>query len=326
MPIRILVVDDFDPWRRFVSSTFQQRKDLQILLEVSDGPEAIYGSEDLRPDLVVLDIGLPTLDGIKVAQRIREVSPASKILFLSEEHSPDVAEAALQAGGAGYVVKSDAGRELLAAVKAVSEGKRYISTRLVGQFFSTTPNDASEDFSRHELQIYPNDASFLDGFAKFIASGLNAGDAVVVVATKTHRQGLSQKLQTRGFDLDALIRSGSYISTDVYKTLSTFMRYDQPDPARLEDVLSRLVETASKARTGATRRVNACGECAPLLWTQGKLDVALRVEELWDEAALKHGLNTLCGYLSGTLEGEKGHQKFQEISSIHSAVIPYQFS
>lgn len=327
MPIRILVVDDFDPWRRFVSSTFQQRKDLQILLEVSDGPEAIYGSEDLRPDLVVLDIGLPTLDGIKVAQRIREVSPASKILFLSEEHSPDVAEAALQAGGAGYVVKSDAGRELLAAVKAVSEGKRYISTRLVGQFFFTTPNDdASEDFSRHELQIYPNDASFLDGFAKFIASGLNAGDAVVVVATETHRQGLSQKLQTRGFDLDALIRSGSYISTDVYKTLSTFMRYDQPDPARLEDLLSRLVETASKARTGATRRVNACGECAPLLWTQGKLDVALRVEELWDEASLKHGLNTLCGYLSGTLEGEKGHQKFQEISSIHSAVIPYQFS
>ena len=326
MPIRILVVDDFDPWRRFVSSTFQQRKDLQILLEVSDGPEAIYGSEDLRPDLVVLDIGLPTLDGIKVAQRIREVSPASKILFLSEEHSPDVAEAALQAGGAGYVVKSDAGRELLAAVKAVSEGKRYISTRLVGQFFPTTPNDASEDFSRHELQIYPNDASFLDGFAKFIASGLNAGDAVVVVATETHRQGLSQKLQTRGFDLDALIRSSGYISTDVYKTLSTFMRYDQPDPARLEDVLSRLVETASKARTGATRRVNACGECAPLLWTQGKLDVALRVEELWDEASLKHGLNTLCGYLSGTLEGEKGHQKFQEISSIHSAVIPYQFS
>jgi len=97
MPIRILVVDDFDPWCRFVPSIFQKRKDLQILREVSDGPEAIYGSEDLRPDLVVLDIGLPTLNGIKVAQLIREV--ASKILFLSEESSTAVAEAALQAGG-----------------------------------------------------------------------------------------------------------------------------------------------------------------------------------------------------------------------------------
>jgi len=104
------------------------------------------------------------------------------------------------------------------------------------------------------------------------------------------------------------------------------MLNDQPDPARLEDVVRRLVETASKAPTGATRRVKACGECAPLLWTQGKLDAALRVEELWDEASHKYGLNTSCGYLSGTLQGEKGHQIFQEISSIHSTVIPYQFS
>jgi DNA-binding NarL/FixJ family response regulator len=124
------------PWRRFVSSTFQKWKDLEILLEVSDGQEAVYRGENLRPDLIVLDIGLPTLNGIKVAQRIREVSPNSKILFLSEQNSPDIVETALESGGAAYVVKSDAGRELLAAVKAVSKGKRYISARLVGQFFS----------------------------------------------------------------------------------------------------------------------------------------------------------------------------------------------
>ena len=95
MALRILVVDDFEPWRRFVSSTFQQQKDLQILFEVSDGLEAVYRGEDLRPDLILLDIGLPRLNGIKAAQRIREVSPNSKILFLSEENSPDIAEAAL---------------------------------------------------------------------------------------------------------------------------------------------------------------------------------------------------------------------------------------
>ena len=323
MALRILVVDDFEPWRRFVSSTFQKQKDLQILLEVSDGLEAVYKGEDLRPDLVVLDIGLPTLNGIKAAQRIREVSPDSKILFLTEQNSPEMAEAALEAGGAGYVVKSDAGRELLAAVRAVREGKRYLSTRLVGQvFFGAPDDDTPEDFSRHELQIYPNDASFLEGFAKFIAGGLNAGNAVVVIATETHRQGLFQKLETQGFDLEATVRSGSYFSLDVYETLSLFMCDGQPDAARLADAVSRLVKTASKAPTGAARRVTACGECAPVLWTQGKLDAALRVEKLWDEVSHKHGVDTLCGYLSGTLQGEKGRQIFQKISSLHSNGVP----
>jgi len=129
MPLRILIVDDFEPWRRFVSSALQ-KVDSQILLEVSDGLEAVYKAESLHPDLILLDIGLPTLNGIQAARRIRNLSPDSRILFLSEESSPEVAEAALEAGGTGYVVKSDAGRELLPAVKALSEGKRYISSSL----------------------------------------------------------------------------------------------------------------------------------------------------------------------------------------------------
>jgi len=230
---------------------------------------------------------------------------------------------ALEAGGTGYVVKSDAGRELLAAVRAVKEGKRYISNRFVGQvFFATPDDDTSQDSSRHELQVYPNDASFLEGFAKFIAGGLNAGNAVVVIATETHRQGLFQKLQSEGFDLGALVRSGSYTSIDVYESLALFMSNDQPDPARLGHAVGRFVNTASKEPAGATRRVTACGECAPLLWTEGKLDAALRMEELWDEASHKYGLNTLCGYLSGTLEGEKGHKIFQKISSLHATPVP----
>jgi DNA-binding NarL/FixJ family response regulator len=156
MPLRILIVDDFEPWRRFVSSALQ-KVDSQILPEVSDGLEAVYKAEHLRPDLILLDIGLPTLNGIKAARRIRELSPGSKILFLSEEGSPEVAEAALEAGGAGYVVKSDAGRELLAAVKALSEGRRYISVKLLGRIsFAAPDNDASEDSNRHKLQVLQN--------------------------------------------------------------------------------------------------------------------------------------------------------------------------
>lgn len=323
MSLRILIVDDFEPWRRFVSSALQ-KVDSQILLEVSDGLEAVYRAEDLRPDLILLDIGLPTLNGIKAARRIRDLSPNSKILFLSEEDSPEVAEAALEAGGAGYVVKSDAGRELLPAVKALSKGKRYIGARLAGQVFFAAPEDnPSEGQSFHELQIYSIDECFLDGFASFIAGGLNAGNAVVVLATEAHRQGLVQKLQTQGFDLDALIKGGSYISIDVWQTLSSFMFDDQPDPDQLGSMVSSLIEKVSKAPNGATRRVIACGECAPFLWTQGKLEAALRVEELWDAASHKYGLCTLCGYVSGNFQGQEDQRIFQRICSLHSPVIHY---
>jgi DNA-binding NarL/FixJ family response regulator len=324
MPLRILVVDDFEPWRRFVSSTFRNQVDLQAVLdEVSDGLEAVYRAEGLRPDLILLDIGLPTLNGIKAARRIHDLSPDSKILFLSEETSPDVAEAALEAGGAGYVVKSDAGRELLAAVKALSEGKRYVSARLVGQVsFYTSGSYPPEGRSLHELQIYSDDASFLDGFTSFVAGGLHAGNAVVVLATEAHRRGLFQKLQARGFDLEAIIESDCYISVDACETLSSFMVDDQPDPDLFAGVVNSLVNTASKAPNGASRAVSACGESAPFLWTQGNLDAALRIEELWDAAVHKYSLSTLCGYISRSPQGEREQQIFQRICAVHSAVIP----
>lgn len=130
-PIRVLVVDDYEPWRRYVSNTLQKQHGLQIIGEVSDGLEAVRKAEELQPELILLDIGLPTLSGIEAARRIREVSPASKIIFVSQNRSPDVAEEALSTGAGGYVVKSDAASQLLLAVKAVLEGTRFVSASLL---------------------------------------------------------------------------------------------------------------------------------------------------------------------------------------------------
>jgi len=132
--IRVLVVDDYEPWRRFVRLTLLLHQELQIVGEIMDGPEALRQAEELQPDVILLDIGLPTLNGIEVARRIRVVSPKSRILFVSENRSRDIAEEALSTGAGGYVVKSDAASELLPAVKAVLEGKRFISASLAGQF------------------------------------------------------------------------------------------------------------------------------------------------------------------------------------------------
>ena len=136
--VRILVVDDYEPWRRFERLTVLAREELQIIGECSDGDEAIQKADELKPDLILLDISLPTLNGIEAARRIRQVSPNSKILFVTENRSPDIAEEALSTGATGYVVKSDGARELLPAIKAVLEGKRFISAGLAGHFLIAT--------------------------------------------------------------------------------------------------------------------------------------------------------------------------------------------
>lgn len=155
--LRILLVDDFEPWRRFVSSALQKDPQLDLILEVCDGLEAVQKAEELQPALILMDIGLPKLNGIEAARRIRNAAPMSKILFLSENNAPDIAEEALRAGGHGYVVKRDAGRELLAAVQAVSTGKRYMSANLTGQgldgIAQDDPNGEGASLG-HEPQVY----------------------------------------------------------------------------------------------------------------------------------------------------------------------------
>lgn len=132
MVIRILVADDFEPWRRFLSSMIDTEPNWRIVYEVSDGLEAVQKAGELQPDLILLDIRLPKLNGIEAARQIRKLAPNSGILFVSTIDSPDIARKALNTGANGYIVKSDAGSELVSAVEAVIHGKRYISSRLKG--------------------------------------------------------------------------------------------------------------------------------------------------------------------------------------------------
>jgi DNA-binding NarL/FixJ family response regulator len=131
--MRVLVVEDFAPFCQFVRSTLAERPDVQVIGEVADGLEAVQKAELLEPNLVLLDIGLPTLNGIEAARQIRKLAPESKIIFVSQESSREVVQEALNVGAWGYVVKTKAAIDLLAAVDAVFEGKRFVSVGLSNQ-------------------------------------------------------------------------------------------------------------------------------------------------------------------------------------------------
>jgi len=121
--IRVLVVDDFEPFREFVRLTLAERPELEIIGEASDGPEAVQKAVELKPDLILLDLGLPTMNGIEVARRFRELVPDSRIIFFSQESSVDLVEEARRMGVWGYVMKAKAGRQLLPTVDEVVSGK-----------------------------------------------------------------------------------------------------------------------------------------------------------------------------------------------------------
>ena len=126
----VMVIDDFEPWRNFISSTLLKESNLQIVCELADAVEAIGEANKIQPNLILLDIGLPGLNGIEAGQRIHQIAPGSRILFVSEQRDPDVVRAALDAGGGGYLLKSDAGDELLPAIIAVLRGDQFLSSSL----------------------------------------------------------------------------------------------------------------------------------------------------------------------------------------------------
>lgn len=131
--VRILIVDDFADWRRLVREWLREHPHFQVVGVASDGLEAVLTAQQLQPDLILLDIGLPTLNGIEAARRIRELSPSAKILFLTQESDRAVLGAAINAGGHGYVVKSEAFKDLFPALEAVMSGKSFVSPSLANR-------------------------------------------------------------------------------------------------------------------------------------------------------------------------------------------------
>jgi DNA-binding NarL/FixJ family response regulator len=318
---RILVVDDYEPWRRFVSTTLQKQPRLQVIGEALDGLEAVQKAQQLQPDLILLDIGLPTLNGIEAARRIRELSPKSRILFVSENRSWDIAEEALRVGAGGYVVKADAAGELLPAVEAVLKGKRFLSASLTGHDSSAPMNDHGAAITHsHEVAFYADDSSVVDGYARFIESSLKGGNAVIVVVTESHRASLIPRLEADDVNVAAAIEQGRYIPLDAADTLSRLTVNDIPDPARCTKVVGDLIMGAAKGVRGANGRLVVCGEIAPTLLSKGNGEGAIKLERLWDEITRGYGVHTLCGYLSSAFPHHEADPVFQRICAEHSAV------
>jgi len=128
--LRVLLVDDFGVWRERVRVILQQRDDLEIVGDASDGLEAVHQARVLKPDVILLDIGLPQMNGFQAASQIKEFLPDAKIIFVTSYNDPEMVRAAMSHGARGYLFKVNLHRELLECIECVRGGEPYISSDL----------------------------------------------------------------------------------------------------------------------------------------------------------------------------------------------------
>lgn len=338
MAIRILVADDFARWPRFIASIIEKHIDWHIVGEAADGYETVQKAEELKADLILLDVGLPKLNGIKVARLLCKLVPNSKILFLSALRDPNIVREALRTGASGYVVKSDVGRELTKAIEATLRGEQFVSSSATGgipedaddSLTSNGPirNEKLESLSTrrgteanhcHEVQFYSNDALLLARVTYFVGAALMVGNPAIVFATKRHRDDLFRELKAQGVDVDAVTERGALVSLDASETLSTFMVNDRPDAARFFEGFGKLIASVSKAAKAEHPRVAIFGEGVALLWAEGNRDGAIQLERLGNDLAKIHKVDILCAYPL-TLHIQKDGHAFKAVCAEHSAV------
>jgi CheY-like chemotaxis protein len=314
--VRVLVVDDYAPFRHFIYSTLHKQRKLHVIGEASDGLDAIQKAQELHPDLILLDIGLPRLSGLEAARQIRQLVPKSKILILSDNRSWNIAEEALRLGAGGYVVKSDAATELMLAVESVLEGRRYVSISLGGYDL----DQPIVSISKHEAGFYSDDSWLLEDVTRFLGTALKAGNAAIVIATESHRNVFLRSLRAFGLDPSAAIQQGRYIALDAAEVLSTFMSNGIPDPIRFMKAFGDLIAKATRTAHGQHPRVAVFGECVQLLCAQGKPEAAIQMEKLGNRLIKEYDLDILCGYSVTSLSGLMDEQIYQRIRAEHSAI------
>ncbi|MDT4952091.1 MAG: hypothetical protein QOJ02_229 [Acidobacteriota bacterium] len=172
--------------------------------------------------------------------------------------------------------------------------------------------------SEHFVQFYETDGFLLNSLSGFVGTGLRAGEAVIVVATKEHRMGLEELLQESGLDIFRARATGQYISLDADETLSKFMVDGQPDAELCFQVIGSIIERAAEGRP----RVRIFGEMVALLWAEGNCDAAIRLEELWNNLGKTHPFSLFCAYTLNGFNGEDFAERLGHVCAGHSRVIP----
>ena len=174
----------------------------------------------------------------------------------------------------------------------------------------------------HSVQFYEQDSFLLDSLTKLIGTTLVAGDVAIVIATAEHREGLAKRLKARGLDLEVTAGLGRYCALDAAETLSGFMVHGLPKAAFFHSFMEYILSSVRPTAEGKPPRIVVFGEMAALLWANGNIDAALKLEQLWNDLARSHSFQLYCAHPVKSFNQESHSQAFLDLCAEHTHVIP----
>jgi DNA-binding NarL/FixJ family response regulator len=193
--LRILIADDHELVRRGAVGVLRSRRGWKIVGEAANGREAVEKTIKLKPDVAILDISMPELDGVEAVSQIREAVPETKVLVLTMHESDQIVKRALDAGANGYVLKSDLTEALPKAVKALAEGKRFLTPKVSEIVLAGFLKTRSQQGERAGVRTTPRETQIIRLLAEGRSNKEIAGQLGIAVRTvETHRAKIMLKL------------------------------------------------------------------------------------------------------------------------------------
>jgi two-component system, NarL family, response regulator EvgA len=305
-----LVVDDHPEMLRRVSALLGSRFD--VVAVARDGYEAIDLVRSLAPDLIVLDIVMPRLDGFQVAARLQEFRSPARVVVMTSHDDEDYVEQAFRAGARGFVHKTRLAVDLVRALDHVHEGRYFLPTL---QSLLTVA-----DSGAHAVQFHSYDRRFILGVSGLVNSALRRGHVAAVVATAAVRAGVAEQLQSYGWNVGAAGDYGRYHAMDAAESLAGIMRDDRPDPERLGESVAALERMRVETADPADGRLTLVGEIAVPLLLNGNAQGAMEIERLWNALTRELPWLGVCCYPMSCFADLMPPQVFHEVCAEHGAV------
>jgi CheY-like chemotaxis protein len=284
--------------------------DFRLVAAVTDGHQAVDAVCRLDPDIAVLDITMPELDGFRTAQALRNAGSRAKVVFLTLHDADEYVEAALRSGANGYVLKARMEADLPCALRHALSGRSFLPSL-------TSLATMAGDAGAHMLHFRASDGSYHDDVVEMLLAAIARDEMAAVLGTEELRTSMASRLHRAGCDVSAMRAKGSYVEFDAVGAIAQVMQNGRPE----EGEIAKMVDDLERQRIARERsHVTIFGEMAGVLLQDGQYEAAVALEQTWSELTRTLPYLTICSYAARTLRADEHADAWTAVCAEHSAV------